>query len=73
MRNIFRTPGKKVTSRNSPFGKRPKSTFVKEILDTDEDRVINQYNVYRNYISGLKGELLRGSAKLMGYRRRISA
>ena len=41
-----------------------KNKIAQEVLDTDEDRVINQYNVYRDYMLRLR--------KGLGYRRRMA-
>ena len=70
MRNFFKTSATKKNNRLASFIKRKP---VKDILDTDEDRVINQYNVYLNYITRLRKDFLRGSAELIGFKRRVSA
>jgi hypothetical protein len=75
MRNFFKTnSGKKNAHNGSAITRKyARNGAVQEILDTDEDRVINQYSVYRNYLSRIKRELLHGGAKLIGYRRREMA
>lgn len=75
MRNFFRTNPDKKSFHKGPAIKRKQARngAVQEILDTDEDRVINQYSVYRNYLGRIKRELLHGGAKLIGYRRREMA
>lgn len=55
--------------KNTHKGSAANAQFVAEILDTDEDRVINQYKVYTNFIKKIKKELVRGGEALMGYRR----
>jgi hypothetical protein len=68
MRNfLHHNPFRKKNTRKVSAGN---EQFVAEILDTDEDRVINQYEVYTNFIKKIKKELLRGSEALMGYKRR---
>jgi hypothetical protein len=61
---------------NNPFRKnnnRKRDTsrnhFAAEILDTDEDRVMNQYEVYVSYLKKIKKELVKGGEALMGYKR----
>jgi hypothetical protein len=68
MRNfLHHNPFRKNNTRKGSAGN---EQFVAEILDTDEDRVINQYEVYTNFIKKIKKELVRGSEALMGYKRR---
>ena len=68
MRNFLRrNPFRKDNKNNS------KNLFIPEILDTDEDRVTNQYEVYRNFIKKIKREFLQGSKNLMGYKRNMAA
>ena len=49
----------------NPFRKdnRPidaKKSFLNDILDTDEDKVVNQYVVYRNFLKKIGKEFLNG-------------
>ena len=64
MRNFFKTRVK--TSVTDPSHRE-----IVEILDTDEDRVINQYKRYLNYINRVKKELMQKSADIVGYRKKI--
>jgi len=66
MRNFFSNKFGSVTLRAT-------RKEIAEILDTDEDKVINQYKGYLNYINEVKKELIRRSAELVGYKRRLSA
>ena len=65
MRNLFKNTFGKITGRAT-------RKEIAEILDTDEDRVINQYRGYLNYINNVKKELIRRSAEIVGYKRRMS-
>ena len=65
MRNFFKNTFGRMTSRVT-------RKEIAEILDTDEDRVINQYRGYLNYINNVKKELIRRSAEMVGYKRRMS-
>jgi hypothetical protein len=72
MRNFLQhSPFRKKNNRSRAAGNSHKNEFI-EILDTDEDTVMNQYNVYLNYINTIKKELLRGSEAFMGYKRNIA-
>jgi hypothetical protein len=50
----------------------PTRREIAEILDTDEDRVINQYNRYLNYINNIKKDIMQKSAEFVGYKKKIS-
>ena len=64
MRNFFKSRLSKTTDQ-------PSRRELAEILDTDEDRVINQYKRYLNYISRVKKELIQKSADFVGYRKKV--
>jgi hypothetical protein len=59
MRNLL----KRAFSRKH-YKRNGKNKIAEVILDTDEDRVINQYNVYRDYMNRLR----RG----LEFRRRVA-
>jgi hypothetical protein len=63
MRNFFKDKFTKVRNKLS-------RNEIAEILDTDEDRIINQYKGYLNYINRVRRELLQKSAEFMGYAKR---
>jgi hypothetical protein len=65
MRHFFKNKLEKV-------GDNPSRREIAEILDTDEDRVINQYKRYLSYINHVKEELIRRSAELVGYNKKVS-
>lgn len=59
---------------NNSFGKvvsRANRSQISEILDSDEDKVINQYKVYLNYMNSIKKDLIQRSAEFVGYKKRI--
>lgn len=62
MRNFF----KPTTSTGSNIKTKKQ---IAEILDTDEDKVINQYKTYLNYISRVKNELLQLRQDIINYNR----
>ncbi len=64
MRNFFR-------SRVKTSSTEPSRREIAEILDTDEDRVINQYKRYLNYINRVKKDLMQKSADMVGYRKKV--
>jgi len=64
MRNFFK-------NRQTQVDHEPSRREIAEILDTDEDRVINQYKRYLNYINRVKKELIQKSADIVGYRKKI--
>ncbi len=64
MRNFFKSRLKKVSHE-------PSRREIAEILDTDEDRVINQYKRYLDYIAQVKKELIRKSADMISYGKKI--
>lgn len=65
MRNFFKT--RPLRSGEATASRRE----IAEILDTDEDRVINQYKRYLDYISRVKKELIQQSAGMVGYRKKM--
>jgi hypothetical protein len=68
MRNfLHHNPFRKKNVRNGSTGN---GELIQEILDTDEDRVMNQYEVYINYIRKIKKEFVKSGEALMGYKRR---
>ena len=64
MRNFFK-------NRVKTNSTEPSRREIAEILDTDEDRVINQYKRYLNYITRVKKDLMQKSADLVGYRKKV--
>ena len=64
MRNFFKSRLKKVHAE-------PSRREIAEILDTDEDRVINQYKRYLDYITRVKKDLVQKSADIVGYRKKV--
>jgi hypothetical protein len=64
MRNFFKTTPVKPKTNAS-------RRVIAEILDTDEDRVINQYKRYLDYINRVKKELIEKSANMVGYRKKM--
>jgi hypothetical protein len=52
---LYRNPFRKY---NKPID--AKKPFSNDILDTDEDRVVNQYVVYRNFLKQIGKEFLNG-------------
>ena len=65
MRNFFR-------NKLDKTGGAPTRREIAEILDSDEDRVINQYQRYLNYINEVKKEIIQKSADFVGYSRKVS-
>ena len=65
MRTFLKNQFERVTGK-------PSRREIADILDTDEDRVINQYNRYLHYINSVKKELIQKSAELVGYRRKMT-
>ncbi len=63
MRNFFKNQLEKITGN-------PNRRDIEEILDTDEDKVINQYKRYLNYINNVKRELIEKSSNMVGYKKR---
>ena len=58
MRNFFKNPwgsNTKIESRKQ----------IIELLDTDEDKVINQYRGYLNYINKVKKDLIQRSESVI--------
>jgi hypothetical protein len=64
MRNFFK-------SRLNKGHAEPSRREIAEILDTDEDRVINQYKRYLDYITRVKKDLIQKSADMVGYRKKV--
>ena len=64
MRNFFK-------SRVKTNSTDPSRREIAEILDTDEDRVINQYKRYLNFITRVKKDLVQKSADMVGYRKKV--
>ena len=64
MRNFFK-------NRVKTNSTEPSRREIAEILDTDEDRVINQYKRYLNYITRVKKDLMQKSADMVGYRKKV--
>ena len=64
MRNFFKTGPATSTQQ-------PSRRELAEILDTDEDRVINQYKRYLDYITSVKKDLIQKSADIVGYRKKV--
>ena len=63
MRNFFKSRLK--------VNDEPSHREIAEILDTDEDRVINQYKRYLDYINRVKKDLVQQSRNMVGYRNRV--
>jgi hypothetical protein len=64
MRNFFK-------NRVKTNSTEPSRREIAEILDTDEDRVINQYKRYLDYITRVKKDLIQKSADIVGYRKKV--
>lgn len=64
MRNFFKN-----TFGNTTPG--TTSSKIAEVLDTDEDKIINQYKGYLNYINKVKKELLQRGKDFMNYRQQL--
>jgi len=63
MRNFFKNQFSRLTGN-------PNRREIAEILDTDEDKVINQYRRYLNYINSVKRELIQKGTEFVGYKKR---
>ena len=66
MRNFFKN-----TFGNTTPG--TTSSKMAEILDTDEDKIINQYKGYLSYINSVKKEMLRRGKEFLNYGRQLNA
>ena len=44
-----------------------------EILDTDEDKIINQYKGYLSYINRVKKEIMQRGKEFLNYGRQLNA
>ena len=66
MRNFFK-------NRVKTNSTEPSRREIAEILDTDEDRVINQYKRYLDYITRVKKDLIQKSADIVGYRKKVQS
>jgi hypothetical protein len=76
MRNFFKNHfPRKNKIRVGSINKRQylESDSVPELIDSDEDRVIKQYDRYRNYISDFGHKIMKRGAKLMGYNDQLSS
>lgn len=49
------------------------SSKMAEILDTDEDKIINQYKGYLSYINRVKKEIMQRGKEFLNYGRQLNA
>ena len=48
------------------------SRKMAEILDTDEDKIINQYKGYLSYINRVKKEIMQRGKEFLNYGRQLN-